>query len=89
MGAVPSCISRDSEKNNDAPMNALRFTGNETVFKRKKRKRKKRYCHSCHRELGSYDDSSQLKNTSILVKSCVLKDKYYRNQTNERVIYKI
>lgn len=66
-------------------MNALRFKGDETVFKRKKRKKRKRYCHTCHRDLNE----PQLDKTSMLVKSCVLKDNYYRNQTHERVIYKL
>ena len=71
MGSVPSCISRESEKNNnDTPMNALRFKGDETVFKRKKRKEKRCYCHACHRDLSK----PQLDKTSILAKSCVLKD---------------
>ena len=52
---------------------------------RKEREKKRCYCHACHRDLSK----PQLDKTSILAKSCVLKDSYYRNQKNERVIYKL
>ena len=86
MGSMPSCVERDSDINKkDTVMNTLRFQGNEKVFKRKPRKRKKRYCSHCSKGLNN---DQKLKNTSILLNSCVLKDDFYKNQI-KNIKYKI
>ena len=89
MGSMPSCVERDSDINKkDAVMNTLRFQGSEKVYKRKHRKTKKRYCSHCSKELNN---DLKLKNTSILVNSCVLKDDFYKHQikNTKPVIYKM
>ena len=87
MGSVPSCLERDSEKNNEEkrPMNMLRFNGKETIYIKRKRKRR-RYCHGCHKRLDSCNNKDdKFGKTSILANSCVLKDAYYKGKLQPHV----
>ncbi len=87
MGLIPSCLERDSEKNNEEikPMNKLRFNGKETVYTKRKKRKKRRFCHSCHKQFHSCKKNTQddkFGRVSILANSCVLKDTYFKGKLN-------
>ena len=87
MGNNIECLSRRSEINKETrPLTTLRFTGNETIYKKNKRRRKKRFCYTCQRELAcknkNIKDNTDIKNildqnlldkTTIKSHACILK----------------